>query len=623
MQDEPSPGRARWAVPLGATALAALGVLLWSASARGYRTSAVLATPPQPADRPIEVVSEGFTSSDACQACHPTQYESWERSFHRSMTQEVTPETVLADFDGTVAQFGEDIYRMERRGDEFWVEMADPDWSLEGAPDRIWRQVVLSTGSHHFQAYWFAEGAGRRISLLGICWRIDDGYWMPINAAFLIPEHSELPTRGRWNTGCHMCHTTGGEPRLRGKGRVDTHVVEFGIACESCHGPAEEHVVANRDPVRRYALHQSGEADATIVNPDKLDARLSAQTCGQCHGLTQLRTKELKKAWRENGFAYRAGDELLTDRELVSEGAEYYWPDGMVRVSGREYNGLVRTPCFQHDDEEQLMSCVSCHQLHWDEDDPRTLEEWRDAQLKPGMDGDRGCIQCHTEYEDAALVAEHTHHAPGSDGASCYNCHMPYSGWGLLKAIRSHEVSSPSVQESLEAGRPNACNLCHLDRPLQWAAEKLEEWWDIERPRLKKEEREVSAAVRWALSGDAGQRALVAWHMGWGPARRASGSDWFAPYLAQLLEDPYDAVRFRSYRSLRTLPGFEDFAYDNMAPPDERKTAHARAVARWQSLVPDPPHGTALLIRPGGELQSSRYHGLLRRRDDRPITLAE
>ena len=44
-----------------------------------------------------------------------------------------------------------------------------------------------------------------------------------------------------------------------------------------------------------------------------------------------------------------------------------------------------------------------------------------------------------------------------------------YAIRSYYESIRSHQVSSPSVAESLPpVGRPNACNLCHLDRTLAW-----------------------------------------------------------------------------------------------------------------------------------------------------------
>ena len=38
----------------------------------------------------------GFVSSGACQSCHPAQHASWQHSFHRTMTQEPTPETAVS-----------------------------------------------------------------------------------------------------------------------------------------------------------------------------------------------------------------------------------------------------------------------------------------------------------------------------------------------------------------------------------------------------------------------------------------------------------------------------------------------------------------------------------------------
>jgi len=37
------------------------------------------------ADRPISVNADGFTSSQTCQACHPSQYNTWRTSYHRTM----------------------------------------------------------------------------------------------------------------------------------------------------------------------------------------------------------------------------------------------------------------------------------------------------------------------------------------------------------------------------------------------------------------------------------------------------------------------------------------------------------------------------------------------------------
>jgi hypothetical protein len=133
---------------------------------------------------------------------------------------------------------------------------------------------------------------------------------------------------------------------------------------------------------------------------------------------------------------------------------------------------------------------------------------------------------------------------------------MPYTTYGLLKTIRSHQVSSPSVQATLDTGRPNACNLCHLDKTLAWTAEYLDKWYGVTPPPLGDDEHSVAASLVWLLKGDAGQRAIVAQSMGWAAAQQASGTGWLTPYLALMARDSYDAVRYIAARSQRTLPPF-------------------------------------------------------------------
>ena len=588
----------------------------------------LVGAPPQPKDRPIEVTARGYVSSDACQACHAEKYDSWYASYHRTMTQVVSPETVLAPFDDVELEHEGELFRLERRGDEFWVELDDPDWvPVEGGrPPRVWRQVVMSTGSHNFQAYWFASGQTRKLSLLLFCYRVDSGEWIPVDSAFLADPILHRKTgKGRWNVGCQQCHATKGQARVHGPDDMNTRATEFGIACEACHGPGEEHVLANQDPVRRYRHHFTGDPDPTIVNPVDLDPRLSSQACGQCHGATELKNERQTISWNKRGFSYVPGGELTEQRRIVEEDEKLFWSDGMIRVSGREYNGLIRSPCYQHDDADRIMSCFSCHQMHKSPDDPRSLEEWRVDMLKPGMEGNLGCTQCHEAYASDEKLAEHSRHTPGLPGSTCYDCHMPHTTWGLLKGIRSHEVDSPSVATSLETGRPSACNLCHLDRPLGWTADRLNEWYGQPVPELNDDARSIAASIVWLLSGDAGQRAVLSWNMGWSLAMATSGGDWMAPYLSQLLVDPYDAVRFRAYRSLASIEGFEDLEYDFVGTSEEREEARRLAMERWKATMREGNQANrgAVLLDAAGALDLETFERLLRARDDRSMVLAE
>jgi hypothetical protein len=297
----------------------------------------------------------------------------------------------------------------------------------------------------------------------------------------------------------------------------------------------------------------------------------------------------------------------------------HFWSDGMVRVSGREYNMVEESPCFQGND----YSCLSCHALHQPVDDERSRKEWANDQLRPGMDGDQACMQCHAS--EIGDVAAHTHHDASSSGSRCYNCHMPYTAYGQLKTIRSHQISNPSATESVEVGRPNACNLCHLDQSLGWTADHLEAWYGTPPPALTPEEETTAASVLWSLTGDAGLRAILACAMGHEDAQRASGVDWTPAYLIPLLDDPYAAVRYVAFRSLKRYPGFGDFEYDYLSPHGQRERDVQRALSIWLRVTPPDTRTPreATLVGPDGEIRSEEFRRLAAQRDDRYVSLQE
>jgi hypothetical protein len=568
-------------------------------------------------DRPVEASTEGYASSRTCEACHPEQYETWRASYHRTMTQVVTPETPRAELDGVELHWQKQDYRLERRGDEYWAVRSSP--GTEASEHKL----VMSTGSHSMQVFWMTAENERKLEMLPFHYLVPEDRWVHRSAAFLVPPGS-AQFGSSWNTGCIHCHTTRGQPRVNPE-TVDTRAAEFGIACEACHGPGERHVRENRNPVRRYQQHLSEEADGSIVNPVDLDKQRASEVCGRCHGYGRPGVAD-KREFRWNGFTYEPGNDLSLSRRItlldeIPERARgttstMFWPDGMVRGSGREFGALLESPCFKGGD----MSCLSCHTMHKPADDPRSLEEWANDQLKQDMDGNTACASCHPAL--VADVSAHTRHEPDSAGSLCYNCHMPYTTYGLLKGIRSHEIDSPSVATSLATGRPNACNQCHLDQTLEWSADHLQAWFDEPKPELDADQRSVAASLLWLLSGDAAQRALMAWSFGWEPARQASGTDWMSPYLGQLLEDPYPAVRFVAERSLRRIEGFEDIAYDFMEPDAERSAAHAEVLEIWSRLSSPEPRGP-ILIRADGRVHPELFARLLSARNDRPVVVAE
>lgn len=613
--------RDRWGALLGLGA--ALGAVVLGLS----RTQPP--RPPNPAQPKVERGDE-FVGSAVCVGCHAAEHDSWWRSYHRSMTQ--TPDArsvaprlpVRLELDGRTYELtrqesgaidvhGPDLHRWAAivadvaqrvgQGEQPTALLARAARDLP----RVRRELVLVTGSHHYQAFWVEGGAGRELRQLPFVYLLDPAIpeeerWLPRRDAFLQPPDA-LPHVARWNANCVQCHSVGGRPQHSEEpapaGTYDTSVADFGIGCEACHGPGAAHVAHYQSPVTRYV---GRGAPRDIVNPARLDAARSSAACGQCHSYFVPRDAE---EWWSDGFAdsFRPGDELdgarlVLDYELhrdvpglISRDLDsVFWPDGTIRVGGREYNGLVKSPCFATTDDERRIRCVSCHSMH--ASDP-------EDQLAEGMDGPRACTQCHTTL--AERVEEHTHHAPSSPGSDCYNCHMPRTTYALLKGIRSHRVTSPRV-DATPGAAPNACNLCHLDRGLSWTRRWLAQWWgaasdepaptqrDTTRQDLALAPDELPASVRWLLSGNAAQRVLLADALAWAPAVEASGAEWQRAALLRALDDPYAAVRYVARRSLRRLEG---------AAPTSRAAASAPT------------------------LNPRDLDALISQRDDIPITISE
>src|SRR5262245_17647576 len=102
----------------------------------------------------------GYVTSAACKECHPKQFESWWRSYHRPMTQVMGTNTVQAKFDGVMMNSGGARFTLHQASNRYWVDIQGIE-ELQAAqltngpppiPNRIPMEMV--TGSHYFQVFW-------------------------------------------------------------------------------------------------------------------------------------------------------------------------------------------------------------------------------------------------------------------------------------------------------------------------------------------------------------------------------------------------------------------------------------------------------------------------------------
>lgn len=591
--------------------------------------------------RPKEVSTLGYVGSDGCVECHTENHASWDASYHSKMTQVADPKTVIGNFDDvTIVNQGR-VYKFFTKDGVCYVEMPDE----QDAAKRFTAPIVLTTGSHHMQVYWFATGKLRLVGMLPLVYLRDSQEWVPRESAFLVPpHHGPSFEMGRWNETCSGCHSTHRKERRLASGEWDTHVGEFGISCEACHGPGADHIAYRRNlspgSIATESTPQnvlsSNQVDP-IVNPENLSQERSAQVCGQCHSVSDV--LKMDRSFEENGHDYRPGKDLSEthavwrrdspEHQQTMEALDYpdletllnetYYPDGMIRVSGREYNGLIESSCYINGE----MTCLSCHKLHKGSSDDRSLDQWADDQLAPQAIGNQACNHCHQEDQ---YGSSHTHHNSDSAGSSCYNCHMPHTAYGLLKSIRNHQISSPDIAKDRDNQRPNACNLCHLDQTMQWSANHLQQWYDIEPPELTSEEKEIAASLIWLLKGNAAERAISAWHMGWREAKQASGDHWQLPFLTALLDDEYEAIRLIARRTIRTLPGMEDFELDvvTSSTSPERQRRALEVLNEWvQAESTNTIDRPELLISREEGINVVKLRSLIDQRDNTRVLLSE
>jgi HEAT repeat protein len=161
------------------------------------------------------------------------------------------------------------------------------------------------------------------------------------------------------------------------------------------------------------------------------------------------------------------------------------------------------------------------------------------------------------------------------------NCHKPRLNEGLQEVVRTHMIYSPTRADMTEANHPNACNLCHTDRPIDWTLRHLKAWYAKEYDGRKLAaaypRRAEPAALGW-LEGDNPAVRLVAAEA---LARRRDFSA--LPRLLGALDDPHLLNRQFAQRGLQEMLGVRlaEFGYRFYMTADERRAPLASVRARF------------------------------------------
>lgn len=431
-------------------------------------------TAAQPKPSPALVARSNIHPADyvgpaACAECHEEKHQDWLQHPHSRMNLDANPASVRGDFSGVELSYGGGQARFEREGDLFFMTIT------RGEARRRYR-VTRTVGSRFTQMYvgLLVEGPEAKDDVAYTReGKLPFGYWFSREAWFpesyfdsdCPPEYDpkgqlSLPAEEAhqtgWEKNCIFCHNTypyierlwaqagtpgfpQGDLSLRPSAGQDStpglaakELVTLGISCESCHFGGRDHATLER-PIR--FLPESPHLEFSKATPERiLDARKDPYVvnsiCAQCH---------------------------------FSRGVSAY-PNGAGTWNSRESVDLAEGACASQ------LRCTDCHDPH--QAGP-TGEKASEAAYVAA------CLKCHPALKNQEIREDHTQH--GAE-VSCLDCHMPRIVQGIETVLRTHRISSPGDDRMLAAAAPNACNLCHLDRPLEWTIATLKIGWGQRHP---------------------------------------------------------------------------------------------------------------------------------------------
>lgn len=361
-----------------------------------------------------------YAGSKRCAACHQTHYDGWKGSAHNQMIRPVITrgpgKTVLADFKTT--------------SPNRTFELKDVRWVI----------------GHRWKQRFIGVVDGQEVVFPGQ-WSIQEKKWQPYTGKsdWWYPQHPDWKTRSNFKL-CAGCHSTGVEPTTQSW-------TELNITCESCHGPGKAH--AEKPSIEN------------IVNPARLSVERSIEVCLACHQAGRPAGDDY--AW---AVGYQPGKKLADfwhgfEPTAGKQTAEF-WSNGTAhknRVQGNTFTHSVM--------HANGIQCSNCHDSHGSRYQSMTVKSAETNAL---------CLTCHgpakTVGPKYTVISEHTHHASGSTGSQCINCHMPKTGENSVQAeARDHTFNFVSPAVSLGKSDPNSCNLCHKDKSPQWALGLVRKWY--------------------------------------------------------------------------------------------------------------------------------------------------
>ncbi|WP_298937928.1 multiheme c-type cytochrome [uncultured Ruegeria sp.] len=392
-----------------------------------------------------------YVGSSACTECHVDAASAWSGSHHALAWTEPSPDTVIADFDGTSFRHDGMSVQFSVDGDQYRAAVKEKDGVTTEYP------VHSVVGIAPLQQYLF-ETEPSRLQSFDVVWDAEKERWYHLYPDQDLPPDDGLHWTGpykNWNARCAECHATGFEKNYDPNTRtyVSTQA-EIGVGCEACHGPGAAHL--NWAEGREF-VNDSGQLNVFGLTMEFNEgAEATIQQCATCHS----RREAFGDGNPLPGTPYHDNYNLA----LLRPGL--YYSDGQILDEVYVYGSFLQSKMYASG-----VSCTNCHEAH----SATLIAESNDV-----------CTQCHSPevreefpgltlalYDDPA----HHFHPMDSEGAECKSCHMPEQIYMGVDGRRDHGFRIPRPDLAAETGAPDTCTDCHTDRTPEWAAQTLEAWY--------------------------------------------------------------------------------------------------------------------------------------------------
>jgi predicted CXXCH cytochrome family protein len=539
---------------------------------------------------PAEAASEPgaapatFAGSQTCAGCHQPEAKLWQASQHKHAMDHATDQSVLGAFSGTTFDYDSVTSRFFRKDRKFFVETDGPDGKLATF------EIKYTFGVDPLQQYLIAFPDGR-IQALSIAWdsrpkERGGQRWIHLYPGENIRHDDPLhwtKLNQNWNFMCAECHSTGVRKNYdAAANRYATTWSEISVGCETCHGAGSRHVAWARkqqswwpfgkvaDPMKGLAVRFDERKNVSWPqDPKSGEPRRSAppallrkevETCGLCHA----RRGQQSEIWIP-------GQWLSDTHRVTPLQRGLFHADGQMRDREETYN---YAPFKQSKMFAMGVTCSDCH-------DPHSA-----ARRAPG---DGVCLQCH--LPDKFETAAHSHHADVKPQLTCMSCHMPARTYMVVDRRHDHSFRIPRPDLSVKLGTPNACNDCHRDKPMQWAADTVEKWFGSKREGFQTYAEAFNAA--WKGQADAEKLLAAVAAGGDNPSfARASTLDALNAYVSRSniglarngLSDPDPMVRIGSLDMLEGIPADQIWPLAAALLSDPIRGVRIRAASLLASL---------------------------------------